>query len=673
MRFRSFMPRRRTPWRAPLLGAACATLLATGTARADHPKTPPKAQATSKAPQPMAKPSRVADAATRRLIAGGPTVDDVRLGVESPELVALRDAERELFPPAAPPPGQPWPTDLPSPLATAPDRPIVHASGLPPAPPARHPFDGEAAPPPAWLSQLQLPDIPVRWDPRVVRYLEFFKDDPRGRATFTTFFRRSGKYRDLIRRTLRRKSLPEDLAWVAMVESGFDAVARSPAGAAGLWQFMPDTGKLYGLSQDRWLDQRLAVQPATEAAADFLSDLHRRFGSWELSLAAYNMGYGGLSSVVRRFNTNDFWALSQMEGSLPWETTLYVPKILAVAVVAHNLAAFGYADLAPDPALDVDEVRAPPGTALATVAQAAGCPSRDLETLNPELRASRTPPADDAAPGGYPVKVPHGKGAQAAEALARLRRDAPALERYVVRFGESLEQIALERKIALSRLVELNGIAPGEVVRGGVVLLVPKLEAQASATPAPPAKQSVVVPADIFIYPGKKRVFYKVAAGDNLKEIATSFHADLDDLRRWNGLDASARLLEGMTLQVYVPEAQDLSGVVVTNEGDVQVLPVGSEEFYAHLEAEKGLKRVTVTARAGDSLESIGKRFKVPARTMERVNRRGRSEPLREGEPVVVYLPGAPGGATGPTAQASADAPAPNGPLPAAPIPDLLP
>jgi hypothetical protein len=109
----------------------------------------------------------------------------------------------------------------------------------------------------SWLAHLELPDLPVRWDERVVRYLEFFRDDPRGHSTLVTLYRRSGRWREMMRRALRRKALPEDLVWVSMMESGFDAAARSPAGAAGLWQFMPETAKIYGLTIDRWLDQRL--------------------------------------------------------------------------------------------------------------------------------------------------------------------------------------------------------------------------------------------------------------------------------------------------------------------------------------------------------------------------------------------------------------------------------
>ena len=616
---------------------------------------------------------------TRRVIAGGSTVDDVALGADSPELRALHDAERELFPPASPSPNSWWPTELPSPLSAPDDLPRVHASGLPPAPAPSTPPSGDDGKSLAWLAGLELPpDFAVRWDPRVVRYLEFFKDDPRGRATFSHFYKRSGRYREMIQRTLRAKSMPEDLVWVAMVESGFDPVIRSPAGALGLWQFMPDAGKVYGLAQDHWVDQRMNPQAATAAAADFLADLQRRFGSWELALASYDMGYGGMTSVVRRYNTNDFWTLSRIEGSMPWETTLYVPKIMAVAVVARNLAAFGFGGLVSEAAIDADEVRVLPGTQLAQVASAAGCTTHDLDLLNPELRASRTPPADSDAT-TYAVKVPQGKGAVTSTNLARVRSNQPPLERYVVRFGETLEQIATARKIPLAKLVELNAIATGEVVRGGTVLLVPKADPStavpgvpAATAAAAPQKPIVVVPGDVFLYPDRSRVFYRVLVGDTMKEIAGNFHVSLDDLRRWNTLDPTARLVEGMSVQLFVPKSADLSRVVYLPEGDVRVLPIGSDELFAYLELQKGYKRVTVTAKAGDTIEAIGKRYKVAAKTMERINRRGRSEALKDGEMVAVYVPGAPPSAA-PTHSLASNEPTPNGPLPDPPVPDLLP
>jgi membrane-bound lytic murein transglycosylase D len=655
-------------------GVGAAFLLALSTARAadSHPARAPKGAARTHDPKSISKAgTRTADAGARRAIAGGPTGDETSQGAESPALRALRDAERELFPPASPAPGNAWPPELTL-VLPGDDAPHVHASGLPPAEPSA-PSLPEEPRDMSWLTKLEMPDLPVRWDDRVLHYLELFRDDPRGRATFANLYRHSGRWQAMMRRALRKKSLPEDLVWVAMVESGFEPIARSTVGAVGLWQFMPETGKIYGLTIDRWLDQRMSAPLETDAAADFLADLHRRFGSWELALAAYNMGYAGLSSVVRRYNTNDFWSLERAEGALPWETTLYVPKILAMAVVAHNLAAFGFGDLQPEGPIDTDDVTVPPGTSLALVAQAAGCATKDVEMLNPELRAGRTPPAAEGDT-AYAVKVPAGKGAMATQGMSRVRRDQAPFDRYVVRFGETVEQVAAAHRTTTQKLVELNSIAPGEAVRGGAVLLVPKVEGPGGpAAPVPTgAKQSVVVPADVFVYPDRRRVFYRVQIGDTLREIATALHVGVDDLDRWNDVDPGARLEEGMTLQAFVPEDLDLSHVVVVPENEVQVLAVGSDEFFASLERDRGFKRVTVTARGGDTLESIGKRCDVPAKTMERVNRRSRTEPLRPGETVVAYVPlnvSVVAGA-GPSA---ANAPVPNGPLPASPLPDLLP
>jgi membrane-bound lytic murein transglycosylase D len=675
--------------RAVVLGLGLAAALSTAGAAlaADPQPTPggaveahgsppksvvPKAAATGKAGAKPAKPSRGVDAAARRAIAGGPTADDAAMGAESSELRTLREAERELFPPASPAPGSTWPSNLPL-VIPGESGPEVEATGVPPARVLPLPSQEERAQDLGWLEHLEMPDLPVRWDERVVRYLEFFRDDPRGHATFANLYRHSGRWRDMMRRALRRKSLPTDLVWVSMIESGFDPAIHSVAGAAGLWQLMPETARIYGLTFDRWLDQRLSAPLATDAAADLLGDLHRRFGGWELALAGFNMGYAGLASVLKRFNTNDFWSLSRTEGALPWETTLYVPKVFAAAVVAHNLAAFGFGDIVVDPAVETDEVNVAPGTPLALVAQAAGCTTKDIEALNPELRASRTPPAADADASAFGVNVPQGKGAAAAQALLRLRREQPSLDRYVVRFGETLDQIAVAHKTTTQKLVELNAIAPGEAVRGGTVLLVPHVESAAGEAPsATGPRPAVVVPSDVFVYPDRKRVFYRVLVGDTLKDIGSALRVSPDELARWNGLDPAARLQEGMTVQAFVAPDADLSRVVVVSESDVRVVAVGSEEFFAALEHDKNVKRVTVVARAGDTVESIGRRYDVSARSMERVNHQNRGHVLKAGETVVVYVRNnvaVPGG-VGPTA---INEPVPNGPLPAPPVPDLLP
>lgn len=668
-------------WVGPLFVAVLAfapSSFAQGTQGAANTGHGPAPKTAAKpAPKTPAKTGKKQDVPARRAAAGGPTVDDVSAGADTPELRALWNAERELFPPASPSVGNKWPEELPFPLSSEADKPRVHASGLPPAPPKTTPPSSDGPRDLGWLAKLDMPDLPMRWEPRVVRYLEFFKDDPRGRNIFTTWLKRSGRYRDHIKKTLKRKGMPEDLTWLAMIESGFDPVARSPVGAMGLWQFMPETGKIYGLTQDRWSDTRLSLVQATEAATDFLLDLHRRFGSWDLAMAGYNMGYGGVLSAVRRYNTNDYWALAKLEGSLPWETTLYVPKILAAAIVAKNLQAFGYQDVVVEPPLDGEEIPVAPGTALATVAQSCGTTTKEVEQLNPELRASRTPPTQE----DWNVRVPVGKSAGCSHALTKTKQKDPNVERYVVRFGESLEQIAQARRVTVGKLVEMNGIAPGEVVRGGTVLLVPKVEGTATgATPTDKDKKAerpaVIVPQDVFMYPDRRRVFYRIQVGDTVREICTQFKVTADELRRWNEVDTSARLVEGMTVQLFVPRDADLSKVVALTEADVRVIVVGTDDFFQHFD-DKGRRRIVVKAQPGDTLESIGKKHGVSVALMERINRRGRSENLAEGDAVVVWVPGPqtpPNTSTGPLAKRDPHAlePMPT-PTLAAPHPELLP
>jgi membrane-bound lytic murein transglycosylase D len=612
------------------------------------------------------------------------------MGAESAELEALANAERELFPPASPNFGSLWPSELPSPLSASLDLPQVHASGLPPTPVPSDPPAAEGAKDLSWMAKLDMPELPVRWEPRVVRFLEFFKNDPRGRAMIAVWMRRAGRYREAVRRTLRSKAIPDDLLWLAMVESGFDPAIRSPAGALGLWQFMPETGRQYGLSVDRWEDDRLDVVAATEAAADFLSDLHRRFGSWDLAIASYNMGYASMALIVRKYNTNDFWALSEIEGSLPWETTLYVPKVLAAAIVGRNPAVFGFDSISADTPTEFDEVTVPPATSLSSVAAAAGCTAKEVTDLNLAYRAGRTPPTspDDEAHQTYRVRVPSGKGASATQNLAKGKKDASSLERYVVRFGESLEQIASAHGLSASRVADVNAILPGEVVRGGTVLLLPPpsgkglVGSMAATTAAASAdKPTVIVPADVFVYPDRKRVFYRVVTGDTLRDVANAFQVSTDDIRRWNEVDPVARLQEGMTLQLFVPRDANLSKVVALNEDDVRTIAVGTDDFFTFWDGAKNRKRITVLAKSGDSLDSIAKKYGLSTASMERINRRPRSDVLNEGESIIVYLPAnssanATAIANGPSAPLpDSNAPLPDalGPLPQAPAPSALP
>ncbi|MBK8251276.1 MAG: LysM peptidoglycan-binding domain-containing protein [Polyangiaceae bacterium] len=574
------------------------------------------------------------DEATRRVIAGLTAQKNAR---ESAELTAMRQVDQALFPAVTPSAGEPWPV-LGSPLVNS-SEPKVSTSGLPP--------EGQlAAISPAtpvkdlsWLKQLDMPDIPVRWDARVIRYLEFYKNDPRGRAMAATFIRKSGRYGGAIRRVLREQGLPEDILWLSLVESGFDPTIHSPAGAAGLWQFMPEGARIYGLYVDRWVDERHDPERSTVAAARYLSDLKTRFGSWELAFAAYNMGYGGLLAAIKKYNTNDFWELSKLEAGVPFETALYVPKIVSIAIVARNKATFGCDDIEVDPAITFDKISVESGVSLQSVASAAGVSLDMIESFNPQLLAGRTPPL---APGltvdvKWTLRVPEGAGAKTAKALPRLIENEPKLERYTVRFGESIEDIASQRKTNKSSLAQLNGLKSGESVRPGTVIFVPAGPHGVAA--ALSAKPLIVVPAQTFVLPHKRRVFYRVVAGDTLAEVAAVLATTSEDLAKWNLLDSSAKLHDGMTLQAFVGEKQVLSGVVFLEEKDARILVVGSPDFFAHFEAQKGRDRVFVTVKEGDTWAGLAKRHGLSVGMIERINQRSRTSPLTPGERVVVYIP----------------------------------
>ncbi|WP_437716524.1 transglycosylase SLT domain-containing protein [Sorangium sp. So ce448] len=618
-------------------------------------KAPAKAAARSKpskkgAAKNTRKPGEpgAPDEAARRVIAGTATPAGASTG-ESPELRTLRAIDLALFPGAGPTAGPAWPVD--GTLLLGAGEPRLEVSGLPPAGLPAPLAQAEETRDISWLRQLELPEIPVRWDGRVVRYLEYYKDDPRGRSAVVTWIKKSGRYGAAIRRVLREQGLPEDLLWLSLVESGFDPTIQSPAGAAGLWQFMPEGARIYGLTVDRWVDERMDPERSTLAAARYLSDLRRRFGGWELAFAAYNMGYGGLLASIRKYNTNDFWELSRLEAGMPLETALYVPKILAIAIVARNPAVFGCDDVELDPAVTFDKISLGSGVSLQAVAAASGAAAPEIEALNPQLVAKRTPPSpvDAKEQARWEVRVPAGAGARAAKSMPKLLEREPKLERYLVRWGESLDDIATFRGTTRWTLQTLNGLRAGEPVRPGALLFVPAAEGVGAAAAehllasgAPlssEGKPVVVVPAQRFSYEGRRRVFYRVVAGDALRDLAAVLSVTPDEICRWNTLAPGASLHEGMTLQLFVPRSQRHDGVFLLDEGGARVIEVGSEEFFAHFEGLKGRKRIEIAVREGDSFSKIASRYGLSVGSLERINQRSRRSPLMPGDRLVVYVP----------------------------------
>ncbi len=569
---------------------------------------------------------------------------------ESSELRSMRDLDAMLFPPVKAPSSAPWALSLKLPE----EGPKVDASGLPsPAPAEAAPSEAEGKDL-GWLTALEKPDIPVRFEPSVVRYLTYYKDNPRGRKLVQTWVKRAGRYREAIVKLLHQYNLPEDLLWLALVESAFDPTIHSGAGAAGLWQFVPATGRIYGLTINRRVDERLDPERSTHAAIKHLQDLHARFGTWELAFAAYNMGYGGLLASIRKYNTNDYWELRRLEAAIPYETALYVPKIVSIAIAARNCKVFGCEGIDVDPVepfgdTAVDKVAVAPGVSVEDVATAAGVKPEAIAALNPQLIGTRLPPLEQSSlpRDAWTVYVPRGKGAVAAQTLPH---DAPPhqLATYRVRWGEPAEHVAARFATSTQILERLNDLEPHESPRAGMTIFVPagatpKSDGEAAAAVAggngtgPHGKPLLVVPDHSFAYGDRRRVFYQAVFGDTLEDVAESCGVTGAEVRRWNHLDPSAALQDGMTLQLYIPNDAAPKDVLLLEEAQVEPVSVESSNFFSYFVGQIGRERIEITAKKGDSWRSIAGRYGLSVSMIERINQKSRHSRLEPGDKVVVY------------------------------------
>ena len=580
---------------------------------------------------PIAAPARAPlhqDADERRAIRGCDVSVDCRHPSE-----AWREIDVELF---GRPGDDPWLDGDTGPRATAPTPP----PGTSPA--ALHPEL-------PWLARLTLPDLPVRWDERLIKYLVFYKDDPRGHAIMKGWLEAQGRYHDMIVAELRRAHLPEDLLYVSMIESGYAPANRSRAGASGLWQFMPAAGRIYGLTESHWVDERNDPVRATRAQMDYFADLYQRFGDWDLALAAFNGGWAGVLRSVARYNTNDFWQLAGYEDALPWGTTLYVPKALAAAIIGHNRKLFGFDDVKVDAPERWDDVRVPRSISLAVIARAAGARLDDVKRLNPQLVRGRTPPGR-----AYVVRVPAGGSARFEARLGALKKDWTGYDAYVLSHGERIEDVALEFGMSARRLRALNGLDRDAEAEGGMTLVVPSTSAADRRRNLDRALdrlygsgvdskrgEALIVPvpdkdADV---PGRRRVFYRVVSGDSVRGVAKVLGVAKADSIGWNGLEPGARLHARMVLQAWVDPHWNAkkARVRLLDETRIVVVTRGSREHLDLAEARTGRVRLVYKAKREESFAQIGKKFGLGKRDLARINRRSASTVLAPGDKIIVY------------------------------------
>lgn len=426
-------------------------------------------------------------------------------------------------------------------------------------------------------------DIPIVLNDRVQNFLKYFQTE--GRDLFSEWLSRSGKYIPVMKEILETKSMPPDLVYLAMIESGFNVRARSNKGAVGPWQFIESTARRYGLRIDSWVDERMDMEKSTQAAADYLRDLYDLFDSWELAAAGYNAGEDKVRSAMEKFKISDFWEIS--EYTLPGETRDYVPKLIAALIIAKNPENYGFTQIQYQKAEPFEKVAVPAQRSLRDISRFSGIEYDRLSDLNSSLVKGFTPPGN-----AYEINVPIGYKAiveakyDEIDSSGRAPTNSGNINsiRYRVRRGDTIEKIALHYHMSVSSLKSTNGIK-GSSVRVGQALTISSPHAysykngSAGIAAAEKVKKdsirrriantnntqnskaektttnngSVHSPSKLTQKPDttKSIVSYRVRKGDTIWNIATRYDVSVSDIKRWNNLKSS-RLPTGDRLKIYV-------------------------------------------------------------------------------------------------------------------------
>ncbi len=458
-------------------------------------------------------------------------------------------------------------------------------------------------------------DIPITINAQVERWIDYFQT--RIPKRFQIWLARSGRYAKIMRPILKQYGLPEDLFYLAMIESGFSCNAYSRARAAGPWQFIRGTGRRYGLRIDYWVDERRDPIKSTHAAARYLKDLYQEFGSWYLAAAAYNAGEAKIRRALKRYRAEDFWSISHRRRRyLKRETKNYVPKMIAAALIAKEPEKYGFKNITYQAPMTFDLVQVHGGTSLGVAAKLAGVKTQELAALNPELRRWCTPPNRNR----YTLRIPAGTKAAFETAYAALpphkRRARIGTIRVRVQRGDTLGRIAATYRVSLRELMSLNPrLNPRRLRIGQVVLVPPTARARAVANRSRGQRNRAKVRSYAASNHNTRKIIHVVKRGDTLWDIAQAYGINHKDIRRWNGR-RSSRLHPGQKLVLYVPQAK--------------------AEAKLHSVQPSGTTLVYVVQR-GDNLWDISRRFKTTPAAIRRWNGL-RSSRITPGDRLTVRL-----------------------------------
>lgn len=448
---------------------------------------------------------------------------------------------------------------------------------------------------------------------RVQKALSYFQG--KGRKIFTIWLERTGKFENLVKSVLKEEGVPEELFYLAMIESGLRPTARSYAKATGMWQFIAATGHHYGLRSNYWFDERRDPILSTIAAASHLRDLYDRFGDWYLAMAGYNCNPNRIANNMRRYSTNNYWDLivwRRRGRNLPRQTRQYVPTFIAATLIAKDPKKYGFYIEKESP-VAYDTVYISECVDLEVVAKCVGSDFITLKELNPAVLRWCTPPGVD----NFILNIPKGTKEQFRSNYAQIPdEDKRSYIRHKIKLGETLSEIADRYATSIGVIKSLNRIK-GTLIHKGDYLVIPVPQNKnfyQRYTYTPPSRRRRS-PDPVFIksVPGHKKIVYRVKTGDTLGEIAEIYSTRAGEIRKWNGLYYGQYIYPDQKLNIWIPDDDPVPSV---NASRVTVLSGSYEEY---------------VVKEGDSLWKIAQKFNVKVEEIKLWNNK-KSNNIRPGE-----------------------------------------
>ncbi|HAR94918.1 MAG TPA: lytic transglycosylase [Deltaproteobacteria bacterium] len=461
--------------------------------------------------------------------------------------------------------------------------------------------------------------IPLVFNEAVDHYIRYFTTTKKD--LFKRWLKRKRRYAPLVRQILKEHNLPEDLVYLAMIESGFNLLAYSPMKAAGPWQFIPETGRRYGLTVNHWIDERRDIRKSTIAAARYLQDLFGQFGCWYLAAAGYNAGENRIDRLIKKYDTKDFWEL-RAYNTLPRETREYVPQLIAAAIIAKDPAKYGLGDIEHVPPFEFVTEKVPGGVPLEIVAKAASIDLPSVKTLNPEIRRGITPPGKDCR-----IKLPADTDGSIFQrsllSLLEQERKVVGVIQYTVKGQDNVSRIARTYRVSREDLVLVNGSPLS--LKKGLPVYIPKFEgAEQEEEPAPAKtadfKKDRSGKAPHMRANSPKSPYHVVRKGETLSSIARKHGMELAALKRINRLKTS-HVQRGMRLSILETSASSppIDKKNAKAVGNSRPKAKEATASYTKKPSQKAVKRYH-TVRKGETLSGIAAKYGKNIESLREIN-----------------------------------------------------